>query len=144
VVAFGFGPGPKLVITALICFFPILINTAAGLRSVPTPVLQVYQTMRASRLELLLYLRIPSALPFILAALRIVFPLSVIGAVVAEMSAAGGSGGLGTLIATASSANQLAVVYAGIFMLAVMGAALLLIVTVAGRRALRWHESGNQ
>ena len=141
VVAFGFGPAPKLVITALICFFPILINTATGLRSVPTQVLQVYRTVRASRLELLLYLRVPSALPYIVAALRIVFPLSVIGAVVAEMTAAGGSGGLGTVISNASSADQLAVVYAAIFVLALMGAGLLLIVTLAGRFALRWHES---
>jgi NitT/TauT family transport system permease protein len=141
VVAFGFGPAPKLVITALICFFPILINTSTGLRSVPTQVLQVYRTVRASRLELLLHLRVPSALPFIFAALRIVFPLSVIGAVVAEMSAAGGAGGLGTVVSNASSSNQLAVVYAAVFVLAIMGAVLLLIVTLAGRMALRWHES---
>jgi NitT/TauT family transport system permease protein len=141
VVAFGFGPAPKLVITALICFFPILINTATGLRSVPPQVLQVYRTVRASRLELLLHLRVPSALPFIFAALRIVFPLSVIGAVVAEMSAAGGAGGLGTVVSNASSSNQLAVVYAAVFVLAIMGAVLLLIVTLAGRMALRWHES---
>jgi NitT/TauT family transport system permease protein len=141
VVAFGFGAAPKLVITALICFFPILINTATGLRSVPTQVLQVYRTVRASRLELLLHLRVPSALPYIFAALRIVFPLSVIGAVVAEMTAAGGAGGLGTVISNASSADQLAVVYAAIFVLAIMGAGLLLIVTLAGHLALRWHES---
>jgi NitT/TauT family transport system permease protein len=141
VVAFGFGAAPKLVITALICFFPILINTATGLRSVPAQVLQVYRTVRASRLELLLHLRVPSALPYIFAALRIVFPLSVIGAVVAEMTAAGGAGGLGTVISNASSADQLAVVYAAIFVLAVMGAGLLLIVTLAGHLALRWHES---
>ena len=141
VVAFGFGAAPKLVITALICFFPILINTATGLRSVQAQVLQVYRTVRASRLELLLHLRVPSALPYIFAALRIVFPLSVIGAVVAEMTAAGGAGGLGTVISNASSADQLAVVYAAIFVLAVMGAGRCCIVTLAGHLALRWHES---
>ncbi len=141
VVAFGFGPAPKLVITALICFFPILINTATGLRSVPRQILQVYQSIDASRLEILWHLRVPSALPYIFAALRIVFPLSVIGAVVAELSAAGSAGGLGTVISTASSMNQLAVVYAAIFVLAVMGAGLLLLVTIVERRALRWHES---
>jgi NitT/TauT family transport system permease protein len=142
VVAFGFGPAPKIVITALICFFPILINTATGLRSVARPVLQVYQSIDASRLEVLWYLRIPSALPFIFAALRIVFPLSVIGAVVAELSAAGSAGGLGTVISTASSANSLPVVYAAIFALAAMGAGLLLLVTVVERVALRWHDAG--
>lgn len=141
VVAFGFGPAPKLIITALICFFPILINTAAGLRSVPQQVLQVYRTMNASRLELLLHLRIRNALPYLFAALRIVCPLSIIGAVVAEMSASGSTEGLGTLISTASSMNQLAVVYAAIFILAVMGVLLMLIITLAERRALHWHES---
>lgn len=144
VVAFGFGPAPKIVITALICFFPILINTATGLRSVPPPILQVYQSVAASRLEVLAYLRVPSALPFIFAALRIAFPLSVIGAVVAELTAAGSAAGLGTVISDASSMNQLAVVYAAIFVLAVMGTLLLLLVTITERRALRWHDSSAQ
>ncbi|HEX4834584.1 MAG TPA: ABC transporter permease subunit [Trebonia sp.] len=141
VVAFGFGAVPKVVITALICFFPILINTATGLRSVPAAIVAVYRTVRASRLEILWHLRVPSALPFIFASLRIATPLTVIGAVVAEMAAAGGSGGLGTVIATASSGNQLPVVYAAMAVLAVMGVLLLLIVTLVERRALRWHES---
>jgi NitT/TauT family transport system permease protein len=141
VVAFGFGPAPKLIITALICFYPILINTAVGLQSLPVPVLQVYQTMKASRLELLVHLRIPNALPYLFAALRIVTPLSIVGAVVAELIASGSVGGLGSVVSVATSMNQLAVVYAAIFVLAVMGVLLMLIVTVAERRALRWHES---
>jgi NitT/TauT family transport system permease protein len=141
VVAFGFGPLPKLIITGLICFFPILINAAAGLRSVPQEVLQVYRTMDAGRVELLWHVRIPNALPFLFAALRIVFPLSIIGAVVAEMSASGSTGGLGTAISVASSMNQLPVVYASIFVLALLGVLLLLVVTLVERRALHWHDS---
>jgi len=141
VVAFGFGPLPKLIITALICFFPILINTTVGLRSVPKQVLQVYKTMNASRLELLMHLRVPNALPYVFAALRIVFPLSIIGAVVAELSASGSTGGLGTAISVASSMNKLAVVYAAIFVLAVMGVLLLLFIGLVERRVLHWHES---
>jgi NitT/TauT family transport system permease protein len=141
VVAFGFGPMPKLIITGLICFFPILINTATGLRSVPQQVLQVYRTMDASRVELLWHVRVPNALPYLFAALRIVFPLSIIGAVVAEMSASGATGGLGTAISVASSMNQLPVVYASILVLAVMGVLLLLAVTLVERRVLHWHDS---
>lgn len=140
VVAFGFGPPPKVIITALFCFFPILINTAVGLRSVPLPMMQVYQTMKASRLELLVHLRIPYAMPYLFAALRIVTPLSIIGAVVAELSASGSVGGLGSVISVATSMNQLAVVYAAIFVLAVMGVLLMLVITVAERRALRWRQ----
>jgi len=143
VVAFGFGIAPKLVITALICFFPILINTSIGLRSVPRQVLQVYRTVHASRLEVLRHLRVPTALPYVFAALQIVFPLSVIGAVVAEMSGAGASKGLGTTIQQASSENQLDVVWACIAVLAAMGALLLLAVTLVQRRVLRWHETGD-
>jgi NitT/TauT family transport system permease protein len=141
VVVLGFGDAPKIATAALICFFPILINTATGLRSVETPVLQVYRTVRASRLEILAYLRVPSALPYIFAALRITAPLSVVGAVVAEMTEAGGGGGLGYVISNGASYSHLDVVYAALFMLAVMGTLLLFIVTVIERRALRWHES---
>jgi len=143
VVAFGFGPLPKLVIAGLICFFPILINIATGLRSVPREVLQVYRTMDASRAELLWHVRVPTALPFLFAALRIVFPLSIVGAVVAEMSASGSSSGLGTAISVASSMNQLPVVYASILVLAVMGVLLLLVVTLVERRVLHWHDSAH-
>ncbi|MER6209548.1 ABC transporter permease [Streptomyces sp. NPDC001073] len=141
VVAFGFGPMPKLIITGLICFFPILINTATGLRSVPQQVVQVYRTMDAGRVELLWHVRVPNALPYLFAALRIVFPLSIIGAVVAEMSASGSTSGLGTAISVASSMNQLPVVYASIFVLALMGVLLLLAVTLVERRVLHWHDS---
>lgn len=141
VVAFGFGMTPKLIVTALICFFPILINTAVGLRSVPTEVLQVFQAVHASRWEVLRHIRVPSALPYVFASLQIVFPLSVIGAVVAELSAAGSADGLGTTIQLASSHNQLDLVWAAIWVLAIMGAALLLLVTAVERRVLHWHES---
>ncbi|SDT81018.1 ABC transporter permease [Actinoplanes derwentensis] len=141
VVAFGFGAAPKLIVTGLICFFPVLINTSVGLRAVPLPVLQVYRTVHASRLETLWYLRIPSALPYLFAALRIVFPLSVVGAVVAELSAAGSSEGLGTAISLASSMNRLSAVYASIAILAVLGSLLLLFVTLLERRLLHWHET---
>lgn len=141
VVAFGFGPEPKLIVTAICCFFPILINVSIGLRSIPSPVLQFYTTIKASRAEMLWHVRIPSATPYLFAALKIVFPLSIVGAVVAEMAAPGSAEGLGTVISTASSNNRLPVVYASIFVLAVLGSALLAIVTAVERRALHWHDS---
>ena len=141
VVALGFGMGPKVVLTALVCFFPILINVATGLRAVPSPVLQVYRTVAASRLEVLRHLRVPASLPYVFASLRIVFPLSMIGAVVAELSAAGSADGLGSVIQVASSQNRLATVWAAIFVLAALGSLLFWLVTLAERRVLHWHES---
>ncbi|TQL69801.1 NitT/TauT family transport system permease protein [Nocardioides albertanoniae] len=141
VVALGFGMAPKVVLTALVCFFPILINVAAGLRTVPGPVLQVYRTVAASRFEVLRHLRVPASLPYVFASLRIVFPLSMIGAVVAELSAAGSADGLGSVIQVASSQNRLATVWAAIFVLAALGSLLFWLVTLAERRVLHWHQS---
>jgi NitT/TauT family transport system permease protein len=141
VVAFGFGVLPKVLVTALITFFPVLMNTATGLRSVAPPVLQVFRTVRASRLDVLWRLRVPSALPYVFSSLRVVFPLSVVGAIVAEFSAAGSTQGLGTVISVASSNSQLDRVFAAIACLALMGSVLLLVVALLERRVLSWHES---
>ncbi|WP_236683210.1 ABC transporter permease [Demequina sediminicola] len=141
VVAFGFGSEPKLIVTALICFFPILISVSTGLLSVDPAALHVFRTLKASRFETLWHLRIPSSLPYMFTALRVVFPLSIIGAVVAELNAPGAAEGLGTAISLASSNNQLSVIYASIVFLALMGAGLLFIVTAVERRVLHWHES---
>ncbi|WP_432540475.1 ABC transporter permease [Kineococcus sp. SYSU DK002] len=141
VVAFGFGVLPKVIVTGLITFFPVLMNTVTGLRSVDRHVLQVFRTVDASRLDVLLRLRFPSALPYLFSALRVVFPLSLVGAIVAEFSAAGAQAGLGTLISVASSNSQLDRVFAAIACLAAMGSLMLLVVTTVERRALSWHES---
>ena len=141
VVAFGFGMAPKVIVTAIITFFPVLINVTTGLRSVPVPVLHVFSTLHASRLEVLLRLRMPSALPFTLAALRVVLPLSIVGAVVAEFVAPGSSSGLGTMIKTSAANSQLAQLYAAIAWLAAMGVVMLLLITVVEKRLLFWHES---
>jgi len=141
VVAFGFGMAPKVIVTAIITFFPVLINMTTGLRSVPVPVQHVFSTLDASRLEVLLRLRVPSSLPYTLAALRVVFPLSIVGAVVAEFVAAGSSSGLGTMIRTSAATARLEYVYAAIACLAAMGVLMLALVTVLERRLLFWHES---
>ncbi|MEW1959581.1 ABC transporter permease [Kineococcus sp. NPDC059986] len=141
VVAFGFGLTPKVLVTGLITFFPVLMNTVTGLRSVDRHVLQVFRTVDASRLDVLVRLRFPSALPYVFSALRVVFPLSLVGAVVAEFAAAGARSGLGTLISVASSNSQLDRVFAAIACLALMGTLMLLLVSTIERRALSWHES---
>ncbi|WP_337063485.1 ABC transporter permease [Kineococcus sp. G2] len=141
IVAFGFGILPKVLVAALTTFFPVLMNTVTGLRSVPRGVLQVFRTVHASRWDVLLRLRFPSALPFVFAALRVVFPLSLVGAIVAEFSAAGATAGLGTLIKVAAGNSQLDRVFASIACLALMGVLLLAAVTAVERRVLSWHAS---
>jgi NitT/TauT family transport system permease protein len=144
-VALGLGMAPRYLVTGIIVFFPILINSLIGLRSVDPEALQYFASLNASRLEVLLHLRIPSSLPFLFAAARICFPLSIIGAVVAEFSTAGNSNGLGSLIELAAenegTSKSLPEVYAAIFCLALLGLAFTLAVTVLERRLLSWHPA---
>ncbi len=141
VVALGFGPAPKIVVTALITFFPVLVGTAAGLRSAPADTLAVLASVRASRWEVLWWLRLPASLPYVTAALRVVFPLSLVGAVVAELVAAGSARGLGTVISIASSNAALPQVYAAVVCLALLGLALLGAAVALERRVLVWQGS---
>jgi NitT/TauT family transport system permease protein len=141
VVAFGFGPTPKYIITAVLVFFPFLINSLIGLRSADPLALDVLRTLHASRTEILWRLRLPSSLPFLCAGARICVPLSVIGAVVAEFVAAGQTNGLGTLIVTAASLSDLPTIYASVVVLAVIGIVLFVLVVLVQRRLLAWHSS---
>ncbi len=139
VVAFGFDLVPRYIVTAVIVFFPFLVNSLVGLRSADPEALEVLRTLHASQFETLVRLRLPSSLPYLFAAARVCLPLSVVGAVVAEMSSSGDAGGLGSLIETASAYSDLARIYAAILVLAALGLALTLAVVVLERRALSWR-----
>ncbi|HUC35983.1 MAG TPA: ABC transporter permease [Acidimicrobiales bacterium] len=142
VVAFGFGMTPKYIVTAVIVFFPFLINSLIGLRSADPQAHDVLRTLHASRTEILLRLRLPGSLPWLFAAARICMPLSLIGAVVAEFTAPGKASGLGSLIQTAASLSDLKTVYASVVVLAFVGIALTLVVVVLQHRVLAWQRLG--
>ncbi|HVV31574.1 MAG TPA: ABC transporter permease [Mycobacteriales bacterium] len=144
VVAFGFGLTPKYIITAVIVFFPFLINALVGLRSVDRMTLAVFRTLHASTLEILWRLRLPSSVPFLFAAARICLPLSVIGAVAAEFVAAGEARGLGTVIATSASTSDLRTIYASVFTLSLLGLVLSALVVLLERCVMAWHGSTNR
>jgi NitT/TauT family transport system permease protein len=141
VVAFGFGMTPKYIVTGMIVFFPILINSLIGLRSVDPQALDLLRTLHASKLEILYRLRLPSSLPFLFAAARVCFPVSVVGAVVAEFAASGQQRGLGSIIQTAAALGDLPPIYASIACLALLGLSLTLFVTFLESRLLSWHSS---
>lgn len=141
IVAFGFGLAPKMVVTALMCFFPALINAVAGLGSADPALLEVLAVLHASPGEVLWRVRVPSSLPYLLVAARICFPLSVIGAVVAELVSPGSSAGLGTLIQQAATDAQLDRVYAAVVCLGLIGVALTGLVALAERRVLSWRQA---
>jgi NitT/TauT family transport system permease protein len=139
VVAFSFSRTPKVVLVALITFFPALIYSLTGLRSADPQAMEVLETLHASRWETLWRLQLPSSLPYLFAAARVVVPLSIVGAAVAEMVSPGTSNGLGWLINTASLNSQLNIAWAGIVTLVVFGLVMMAIVVVAEARVLHWR-----
>ncbi len=139
VIWFGFGPTPKVVIAALITFFPVLVNGVTGFRSVDRGAADFLRSLRASRREVFLKLRVPSALPYLFAAFRVSIPLAVIGAVVGEWFSA--DRGLGSMIIVAHSNLDMPTLFAAILVLSIIGIGLTAIVAAVERKVLFWHES---
>lgn len=135
----GFGPAPKIIVAALISFFPILANGLTGFRAVNPTMLAFLRSIHASEIEIFTKLRLPYALPYLLAAFKVATTLSVIGAVVAEW--VGADRGLGAVIMRSNSNLDMVTLAAAVFVLAIFGIGLYLIVGFIERRLLFWHES---
>ena len=139
IIWMGYGATPKIVMAGLICFFPILVNTIVGLRSVNPTSLEFFRSLAATEFEIFTRLRVPHSLPYVLSAFKTAVSLAVIGAVVAEW--AGASRGLGRLVFLKAASLDQEAVFAGVFVLAGMGIFLTAIVSWLERRLLHWHES---
>ncbi len=138
-----FGPGmfSKVLICALIVFFPVLVNTVVGVRAVPRPLYDLMGSLRATRRQVLFKLEVPAALPIFLGGLRIGATLSVIGAVVGEF--VGSDHGLGFLINVGRGQYDTALVFVAIFMLIALALGLYGVVAWLESRALKWQEWRN-
>lgn len=135
---FGTGLGSRVLICALICFFPIAVGTMVGIRSVDPRLIELGRSLRATRRQRLTRIEVPSALPQILGSLRIGVTLAVVGAIVAEW--AGGDRGLGVLINLArGSMFDIPLMFATLFTIALLGIALYLLVVAVERRLVRNH-----
>jgi len=136
-----FGPGlwSKILISALIVFFPILINTIAGVRSVPTDLRDLMRSLHATRWQTFAKLEVPAALPVLLAGLKVGATLSVIGAVVGEF--AGSDAGLGFMISVADGQYDTARMFVGVLALVALALSLYGSVALIERRALAWRSS---
>jgi NitT/TauT family transport system permease protein len=136
-----FGPGifSKILICALIVFFPVLVNTVVGIRAVPPAFYELMNSLRATRGQILRHLEIPAALPVFLGGLRIGATLSVIGAVVGEL--VGAERGLGVLINIQRGRFDTAMVFVAVFTLIFLALALYESVAWAERRLLRWQKN---
>src|SRR5699024_11106781 len=141
VVAFGFGMLPKYIVTGIVVFFPMLVNSLTGLRGVDPKALDVLHTLHASRWEVFRELRFPGSMPYVFAGLRISLPLAVVGAAVAEFVAAGEQAGLGSLVTLAAAQANLKVTWAAIVLLALIGVLLVGVLSLIQRRVLWWAGS---
>jgi len=139
VVWLGFGILPKIAIVFLICFFPIVVSTVVGLKSVETDMIDLVRSMGARTVKIMLRVRAPSALPQMFAGFKIAVCLAVVGAIVGEF--VGSDRGLGYLLLTSTGTLDGTLVWSALFVLIAMGVTLFAIVSKLERLAIPWHVS---
>ena len=132
----GYGLAPKVIVVALICFFPIVVNMVDGLKSVDSDVVSLMRTLGANRWAIFLKLQVPTSLPYLFSGLRIAIAFSVIGAVIGEW--VGSSEGLGYLMIRSKPQFLTERVFAAIVILSALGVSLFAMVGIVERFALPW------
>jgi ABC-type nitrate/sulfonate/bicarbonate transport system permease component len=138
----GFDIRPKLMVIALVCFFPIAVNTIDGLRAVEPELLNLLRTLGASRLQVFGMARAPAALPFVFSGLKVAAAFSVLGAVFGEW--VGANAGLGYEILILNNQSATADMFAVIALLSVIGIAMFGLVAAAERLVLPWYYAARQ
>jgi ABC-type nitrate/sulfonate/bicarbonate transport system permease component len=136
VIWFGFGMAPKLIVIALICFFPVTVNTLDGLRSVDPAQIKMMRTLDASRLDVFRRLELPSALPYLFSGAKVAVAVAVIGAVFGEL--VGSDAGLGHAIQVGTAQLLTARVFAAVLILSLMAIALFAVVSALERVLVPW------
>lgn len=136
ILIFGLGMTPKIVIAAVICFFPTLVNMIRGLNSASANEFELFRVLSATRFEVLWRLRFPRALPMLFSSLRIASATAVIGAIVGEWI--GSDKGLGALIIQATFNYQSDRLYAAIALSSLLSITLFVIVVALERRFVRY------
>jgi NitT/TauT family transport system permease protein len=134
----GFGQGPKVFMVFLLCFFPIVLATMAGLASTPADLGEVARSLSATRLQTFVKIRIPWALPQIFVGLKVGVSLAVIGAVVGEFTSTGTDKGLGAVIVMSGASADTPLAFAAVAILAVMSVGLFYLLAAVERWLLPW------
>jgi len=140
-VWFGLGMESKLAIAFLVAFFPIVVDTATGLRSTPSGLLELARALRASPFQVFAKVQFPAALPFIFSGAKVAVTLAVIGAVIGEF--VGSVGGLGNLLLTANSQLDSPLAWAALIWLSILGVVLFAAVALAERLLMPWADAGH-
>ena len=139
VIWLGQGMLSKVIICALIVFFPVLVNTVVGVRAVPLALYDMMSSLRASRWQVMTKLEVPASLPVLLGGLRIGATLSVIGAIVGELVDA--KDGLGFLLKVGDFQYDTAMVFVAVIMLVALALSLYGVVTLLEKRFLKWQQA---
>ena len=135
----GYGLTPKIIIVALICFYPIAVNSVDGLKAVDSDMANMMKTLGASRWQMFHKLQIPTALPFMFSGIKVGISVSVIAAVIGEW--VGGSAGLGYLITYSQPLFLTSRVFASIVVLSAMGISLFVLAGFLERMMLPWYHT---
>ena len=136
---FGFGLAPKIYIAFLIAFFPIVVSTVVGLKSVSPEMIHLGQSMGFGPIRMFLKIRLPHALPSMFGGMQVAIALSLVGAIVGEFT--GANAGLGYLLIITIGTLETVLMFAGILASVVLGVALFSIVVWIERLAIPWHAS---
>ncbi|MFC7534159.1 ABC transporter permease [Actinoplanes sp. GCM10030250] len=139
VVWLGFGARPKIVLVVLICFFPVVVATMAGLSSTPAELGELSRSLSASVVQSYVKIRLPWALPQVFVGLKVAISLAVIGAVVAEIN--NPTSGLGAVIVLSGMSFDTPLAFAAIALLALLSTALFYLVVTLERLLVPWARA---
>lgn len=139
VIWFGFGAMPKILIAAVICFFPVFVNTVTGLQSTEEEELELMASIRASRWQTFLRLKLPRSAPFVFASLRTAMAFAAIGAVIGEF--AGAQDGLGFQIEFAAARLETARLFAFLFVVSLLAYMLYSLIAYTERKVIFWSAT---
>jgi NitT/TauT family transport system permease protein len=142
VLWFGLGITSKIVAAALICFFAVMVNTIAGLKSVDQDRVDLVRSLGGTRYQVFYMLRLPAALPFVLAGLEIALTFALLGAIVAEFL--GAEQGLGMLMQSMNFSMDVAGSFSVLVVLAALGLTLNWIISEIRRRLIYWESNGTE
>lgn len=138
VLWFGNGLFSKIVMSALVAFFPVLVNSAKGLTAVDPEALDLMKSLSASRWQVLTKIRVPNSLSYLMAGLKIASSLAVVGAVIGEFT--GATEGIGHLINTSSYYLETPLMFAGVFMISLGGILFFGLMAFLERKIVFWQE----
>lgn len=136
-ILLGFGIGPKLIVVAVVCFFPIVVNAVDGLRAADPELVRMMRTLNGGRLAIFRRVEWPGALPAIFSGMRVAATYAAVGAVFGEW--AGSSSGLGFVILQAQPALDTARIFAAVLVLSALALCLYGLVTLAERLLVPWN-----